>query len=280
MVTKVPDEIKNACDDYVSYDYIDLKTGETVTKENRPCFSSVFSNSLKVPKNTELRLFSNNTHNVRLDEDRYMEWMRLCQENGLVVSNAEIYTEKDDKGVNINVLKFKRTDCDESVFYSTLCCYRFSDSFLRMIWLIVENMLKSNGEFTFWQAFHYGLVKECACSIGHSFTRLNKYSSLYNEGGGPYNNNKRNDLLHTLAVKHFFKDMSREEREKMVGGCVYEKIDRIMSKIGHSQHIPNKTNFTIKNMEELLTDKWTPMYFVEDPSYNKYLKLYEKIKNG
>jgi len=269
MFLHCPSEVQNATNDHVEYMVVEKDQQQDMG--SRVCYSNIMSSL----ESGSFQLRPHNQDDACSPNDLYLAWMQLCRDNGLIPDKVEFFIE-DGK----NSLKVPGGIYDKHWVYATLCCFRFADSYQRLIWLVVENMKHSSGVFTFWQALHYAMAMEYTYGPGHSFSYIAKSSyDGYGIGG-------RNDLCSSLAIALFFRQ-SVEER-KQLSGCTNENIKKLADKLGgsrrelttvpgYSKPVPKDVPiFKIGFMADLLTARWTPMYQLDSPTKDHLQLLYEE----
>jgi hypothetical protein len=273
MITKCPVAIKNGPNDYVEYA---VNTGDRAKDMGeKVCYHDVMRSLDK----SELLIRPHNSQGVRASKDLYLAWMRLCQEHGLIPDKVEVYVEKDK-----NYLKIPGGIYDKHWIYATLCCYRFADAFARMVWLVVENVDRCKGDFTFWQALHYAMAAEYSYGSGHSFSYISASGYTPYDGG-----NAKDDLGSSIAIPLFFaKSVSAR---KKIDGYTNTAISKVASKLGGSETKDVKLEgysrpvqkpfpvLRIDRMGDLLTPRWTPMYQLKNPTSKQLRELYEQVKS-
>lgn len=261
-----PEDLKDHSNDYVTYTAIEKKKEHD--RENAACYSAYYGKLGTVGV-----LCKHPADRICIAPEVYLRWMELCKLHGIVPKEAEAYVENEK-----NYLRIPEAKYDRHVCYAAICCYRWTTHLLRMVWKIVKDCERS--DITFWQALHFGLANHVA-GTGHSFSSI--------VCPAVYSNNSHLNLAHSLAFKPFF-EKSVEERKKITGQTV-NAIAEISSKLGTQTSGPPKIvnkypvptfvySLGIESVDELLTDKWTPLYRIENPTKETLADYYNSVKKG
>lgn len=282
MIAQCPAEIKNSPNDYVSY-YV-VKNGKLTGKQRDDiCYHQVMTTLESV----ELQLVPRHANEGAASKDLYLEWMKLCWDNGLIPPEVSYGVDN-----GLNVLTVPKHGYDRHWVYAALCCYRFADAFARMVWLVVENMKQANDQFTFWQALHYAMAVEYSYGAGHSFSHICKGAS------SPYNTTSPNiNLASSIAIREFFKKPVAERKKvtgytnthinalaDSLGGFEAvpppESVKDSAKPVGYRPPAPRKPVLRVESLTELLTSKWTPLYLFERPTNKELRAIYEQAKQA
>lgn len=225
----------DALGDKVSYSWRYPKDNRTGVTHDQWCYSGLgvgafecsYISKVKA-EDLEITLFENNSGG--LSKEVYFEWVKLCKKHKMIVAEAEeTYTKKA-------YLKIPANNYNHHQLYSTLCCYRFFDSWRRIAWDTLE-YLKVCPDITVWQILHYTMLKWLG-NTNHSFSNVGK-----SYGGNSVN------LFDSVAIKLFFQDIENQNGRSSIT-CV----DGIKAKI-----VKISGNLALKQ-EELFDPKWTPLY--------------------
>lgn len=260
MPIAVPDAITKLDNDYVNWRvYIN---GQWVERGEQICYNKDMTNLETVGFHLRPKLYA--TAKSILPADYYKEWIIQCQMHGLIHESAVIQTKNDH-----NELIIEKAVPDRHVMYATLCCYRWSDTNAPLVWQIIEHMKLPN--VTFWQALHYGLAFHPTYGGVHSFSPIHK--GAY----GPYGNNEKYDIAHSIAVKKFFAltKPQRDTLSQQIGTNSINIVTKLAQDLGGIA--PNKEPvLKANNIDDLLTSKWTAMYQLNDPTRADLIKLYQE----
>ena len=188
------------------------------------------------------------------DGETYLRWMELCQTNLFIPPDVKFYVDQ-----NKNKMHIPGNLYDRHWVYSALCCYRWSSFRKRMVWEAVK--LAETPNITFAQVLHYVMTNH-HIETGHSFSELTKRD-------GPYGGNYNNDMARSLVWKPFFQ-MPIKERQALSGYSTVQTNTII-------KRLSTKGTLNVKTLDELVTDKWTPLYELESPTTEKLWDLYQEI---
>lgn len=271
MSIAIPNEIQNKANDYVTWSIQEGNT--TIDRETQVCYSKDMKQLTTVGFYLRPCLDKSQLPNAH-----FLEWITLCKKNKLIPECAIGHVDADKNYLTLPV------GCgDHSLIYAALCCYRWSDSFARMVWQIIEHT-RAYPHLSFFQLLHYGLAQHYTYGAGHSFSPV--YVSSY----GPYGNNEKYDLAQLIAVKQFYMSYTPDQRNKSKDAsyAVNTYIGNMASNLGgfnieEVANGPYKTQkrspiLYISNLEDLLTDRWTRLYNVENPTKEVLKKLYDETK--
>lgn len=162
--------IRESVNDYVSYEYVFNNTNFKMN--DVPCYSKHTTYNAVAPLNKCIfTLLPNKKRHLEcMTFDLFNEWINLCRINGLVTKNAIICQEAIG-----NVLKVDGTTNSIKRMFSTLCCYRWADTYPKLC-IDIINLLKHNSWLHFYQAFNYSLSTNNS-QAGHSFCDI--FNSSY-----------------------------------------------------------------------------------------------------
>lgn len=196
-----------------------------------------------------------------LENEAYLEWMSLCHENHLLPYSAEWFIEKKKPYARIpggNVSKHQ--------VYTALCCYRFAESYPPLVYSTVK-LLEKNPELDFFQVLHFGLSKYSP-GAGHSFTNVcNASYALYGNGSA------RNDLINTIGMKWWYKP--NEMGDSL---CTKSADGNATNAALQSYCSTLKIKVPVKNINDVVLPKYTPLYKVDVGNKEALKKALEAIK--
>ena len=279
MIAQCPTEIKNSPNDFVAY-YV-VKDGKTSgDKKEDVCFHQIMPSL----ESAELRLVPRHANEGAVSNDLYLEWMKLCWDNGLIPPAVSYGIDN-----GLNELTVPKHEYDRHWVYAALCCYRFADAFARMVWLVVENMKQADGKFTFWQALHYAMATEYSYGVGHSFSYICK-------GASPYNATSPNiNLASSIAIREFFRQPVLDRKKDV--GYTNAHINTLADSLGgfevvpspepakdatglrrYKPPVPKKPILRVESLTELLTSNWTSLYLIEKPTNKELQAIYKQAK--
>jgi len=268
-ITDFPKGVRNSTSgDYVSYVTFDKEGKEGRKESNAACYST----PLGQVKIVGIRTESRQPEGTRLSGELYLQWMDLCKQHKLFAQETEVFVENGK-----NVLVIQPNQFCRPATYIPLVCFRWADSSAQMVWQILEHMEKRSG-FTFWQALHYSLGTLCKFGTGHSFTMINMSGSVYC-------GHATTNMAYSVALKKYF-ESSQEERAAWHKNDMY--VNNATKKIADELSDPPKNpdryttctaNLVCPALAELIGDKWTPLYELENPTRDRLKELYEEISN-
>lgn len=277
---EVPSSVKQPENDYVRYLYRKLNDGESedavnMTKVDDICFKRIMS----ILEEVEIECQPRHEESKRLKNEDIKRWLNVCKDNNMIPKDVEVY----EKECEVR-LKIPGGQYDRHTVYGILCCYRYADSWPKMVWQMLRHLAEFR-ECTFWQIFHYGLVNHFTYAL-HSFTPLSKQSKLYGS-------RVVEDLSQSIALKLFFSKTLENrkilEKENMsslmeniaskLGGVVEKKIEILNPSTNRTE---SRNVFVpvlrASSIEDILTNKWTKLYEFDNPSKDMLLQEYNKIE--
>lgn len=182
----IPDTLNNRGHDGVYFTY--TRAGVTQAVERAACYYTCMS---FLPECDFLLRPTDNKS--LLPHDMFLEYVRLCRDNGLITPEA---TAQGGEGNNQLVVPKGR---DRHQVYATLCCYRWSENQPGMAYATVEAMNKCPG-IDFFQAFHYGCARRVYW-LHHSFHQITTTNSTYSDAAAAANGY----VPYSIACAHFFR---------------------------------------------------------------------------
>jgi len=274
-LTKIPKSVKNGPDDYVSF----------TVKGRKHINVACFWQAMTFLGKNRITVEPKHVRGVRSTPTRYLDWMNLCKEHGLIHPRIKATVEK---GKPTLVVPAKGVERD--MVYIALCCYRWADSNAVMVWQILQHMKKIKG-ITFWQVLHFSLATQCTIGYGHSFTPISKYAT------GLYSKCEAHDLAQSIAMGYFVRATSEQRKKWHKLPNIYNKVytneavkhlgyalgghkseKKVVGDYGYKyERMVSVPLLYIEKMEDLLTPKFTPMYEIEKPTKTKLHKLYKAI---
>jgi len=249
-INELPPQVKNATSDHVKYGF---KIPSGVEKQfSAVCYAAHMD---RLPKGI-FYLYPNITTNwihekaSCLPGECFIAFIDMCKKNGLIPKEVKIKIVDGQNRLVVDGKKF-----DRHLVYSTLCCYRWSDSKAAMVYNITHALME-NPRLNFWCVLYYWLLKS-SLNYNHTF--------LPGMSGYNYNVN----ISNVLALKYFFSDDCK--RSGYWGKCWREssrnKIAEISQKFG---------KFMVKR-KDLLTNKFDPLFKIKKVPTNKMIsQIYER----
>lgn len=256
-VIKVPAKFKARGGDSVSY-YV-RADGKAKTKVSNICYAHHMGQLSKI----EMWCVRDGACNTCIDNDMYLEWMRVMKENKLVPTDSEATVENGE-----NKLFIPRGHSKHLV-YAALCAYRWSESLAPMVYTVLT-LMKERPDISFWQILHYSLAKHVH-NYGHSWTYLVATTGAY----CVHNNGQAMNLSSSLAFPFFWNRLRRavnKEKEKdnpvFNSGYTCNAVGDIGAKLAPLEKITpegkraiNLHPFLIDGSEDSVLDpKWTILY--------------------
>ena len=251
MIT-LPKSIVARSNDIVSYKATSLKTKRAMDFHHAACYNQHMS---QLP-NLELECVP--AGQCILPEDTYLKWMNYCTSYGLVPLDSHAWSDKGRNCLRISGLN----ECRHRI-YAGLCCYRWADSLAPLCYTVV-GLLEDNPRLEFHQALHYGMGK-FVTQYGHSFSSVCASNvCMYRVG---VQKAARLEIAYGLATSLFFRrgENGTSPADKGVG-MTNVALDSYFSLLSLS--------FPVKAIEELLEERWAPLYALDDPKAAK--AVYEK----
>lgn len=233
--------------DYVTYTA--YEPGEPVRREGAACYAGHMNRLKELSFKLEPQAKYTSVPNAT-----YLEWIGLCKQAGLIPESVLEYVENEK-----NYLWIPAKLYDRHTVYITMCCYRWSASCPKMIWQLVEHMKRIPG-ITFWQALHYALGS-WTTGTGHSFSNISK---------GPYAHGVNLLLSEGLAIKYYC-SMPLHDRPKS-SDFTYQQMGQIAGTLDPKQ------TCKMGSLDEILTEKWTPLFQLETLNAESIKATYEKLK--
>lgn len=252
----IPSEIVNG-EDKVKYASI---TKGILTDHGTPiCYSNLMSQLTTVG----LYLYPHNKPKTCLSQSLYYQWINLCKEYNMVAPTAVVYTTGDK-----NYLVLEGGQFDKYVVYTTLCCYRFSDAYAKLCWVVLE--LVNKQKVTFWQALHYALGTEYQYSNeAHNFTRI------HGRKGTPYDSWQRHDLAQSIALKWWMERPIAERLKKTDN--MNDLIQSLAIKFAGPLGKNNTPVLNLPNVADILSPKWLPLFKLTELDPSTLQKEYAKV---
>ena len=254
-----PDNIKNSPDDYVAWSVI--KSGKAYP-DTGICYNQIMTDL----GNICLELTPRQKPEFRTSPEIFTEWMGLCKQEKLIPPDVKITTDEGQNKLYIP------SGFDKHWTYAALCCYRFSDCFARMVWFVMENMKQSSSHITFWQALHYAMAMEYTYGSGHSFSYVSK------DGAGVYDScDYKTNIASSVGLSLFFQKPMADRAK--VASRTNDAVKAESEKLGDWKWEGNKKKavLLVSPLEELLADKWTPLYKISNPTKEKMLEAYKSV---
>ena len=154
--------------------------------------------------------------------------------------------------------------------YASLCCYRFSECLAPLCYTLLR-LLETKPTLDFFQVLHYSLGK-FNLGWGHSFSSICAANSVHAAYmASTMVKGAATDLMYGRGLRLFF--------ERKPEGCLaskaqqntytYTAIDTVITGFGMS--------LPVKKLEDLLDEKWTPLYQMPEPTKEKLKAYYEKF---
>lgn len=230
-----------------------IREGKIATEVRYVCFSGYLGRA----ENKKSGFICKDPANKSImSEEHYLRWMELCRQNGLVAGEAVPYTEDGN-----NCIYIEEHQHEYAVLYATLCCYRWSTHYVKMCYDIIDD----NRDISFHQKLHYYLGKTVQ-NWNHSFTYVS-HSSVYQQGGI----NSNLSLQVSIGWKLFYNELTPKQRAS------YFKDQYVNNAIvAFAQK--NVGSLPIGKIEEVLLEKWKPLYEMGDVGADKYAEMYQKCK--
>ena len=211
-----------------------------------------------------------------VDSDTYLKFISLCIENQIIPENVHPYIEDNKIYLYLpNYLYNRHTN------YITMCCYRWCAAVPKMIWQLVQHMENNSNEFTFWQALHFAMAT-WVIGVGHNF------ATITNVNYSLYYPNRSKLLSSSLAMKVYF-EIHRDKRPNKQP-WTYTEIDLIANQLDpatppektikipwSTQPVSTNRKMMLESIDSLLTEKWTPLYKMKNPTPAKLLEEYDKL---
>lgn len=229
-----------SCSDYVSFEAGQKKY------QNTACYAGIMGSL----GSTDIKCFPN--RKMTLPKEYFEEWFALCKQHHLVPDAVALESKEDQHSIVIP------KGCDNwAHIYSALCCYRWMDSYPKMIWMIV-NLARQN-KASFFQLLHYGMAQH-VMNTGHSLSAICIYENYI--GHGLNYKSPRTGLLGTLIIKHF---LHRDENGKSPsdGTCAGFLSRSHAAFIADTKFIvPDISGaaYAVPNLEALLWEEWSEIY--------------------
>ena len=251
----VPKEIANKIrSDCVSFSATNNKTEEKKEYAAQACYAS-YMNTLSENMFT---CYPQSTFS--LPNDVYLKWMNLCKINNLLPISSEFFIEK-----NKPIARIPGGNESKHRIYTALCCYRFAESIAPLAYEAV-GLSDNNPQLDFYQIIHYVLCKYVT-HTGHSF------SHLCTSGYEIYSlKNERLNLASSITMKWWFEIDRMGKSSCGVAGTGYtsDALRAYKNKF-------NKFDMVVKNIEDVLDPKYTPLYKTKKEDVDEVNRLYKNL---